>query len=160
VNLYDDGGGGIDDPTGMCVRDGRITAQDLQAKKKGSSGVQAPRGGRRSPRSMSSQLFPPSPAVSRTSSGSSEGTAPTQVHGSGPPELYSDLLSSEPGSGDMPPVLAPCMPITRTPNSESDKQRLSLQTRLWKACTEAPPNIVIRVFREPQECVEAFQIIG
>jgi phosphatidate phosphatase APP1 len=151
VNIYEDGGGGIEDPTGICVRDGRITAQDLQTKRKGSSGTQVPRGGR-SPRSTSSQLFPPTPAVSRTSSGSSDGTIPTL--------LYTDPLSSEPGSDDILQPLPPYMPINRPPNSESEKQRMNLQIRLWKVCTELQPEIVIRVFREPQECVEAFQIIG
>lgn len=150
VNVYEDGGGGIEDPTGSCVRDGRITAQDLQAKRKGSGSLstQVPRGGR-SPRSMSSQLFPSPPTVSRTPSGSTDSNVPTQV--------YADPLSSEPASGD---TLPPYMPITRQPNSESDKQRLNLQLRLWKVCTELQPEIKIRVFREPQECVEAFHIIG
>ena len=151
VNIYEDGGGGIEDPTGSCVRDGRITAQDLQAKRKGSSGSQAPRGGR-SPKSMSSQLFPSPPTVSRTPSGSTDDTIPAQI--------YADPLSSEPGSGDTSQPLPPYMPITRTPNSESDKQRLNLQLRLWKVCTELQPEVKIRVFREPEECVEAFHIIG
>lgn len=156
VNIYEDGGGGIDDPSGMCVLDGRVTAQDLQPKRKGSSSVQAPRG---APRSMSSQLFPPSSAVSRASSGSSDSTIPTLVYGNGP-QLYMDPLSSEPGSGDMSQPPAPCMLTARMPGSESDKQRLNLQIRLWKARLEVPPNIVVRVFREPQECVEAFQMLG
>jgi hypothetical protein len=149
VNIYEDGGGGIEDPTGICVRDGRVTAQDLQPKRKGSTGPQVPRG--RSPRSMSSQLFPSPPAVSRTSSSSTDGTVLTQV--------YSDPVSSESGS-DVAQPLAPYMPITRPPNSESEKQRMNLQIRLWKARMELQPEIVIRVFREPEECVEAFQIIG
>ena len=158
VNTYEDGEGGIEDPTGICVRDGRISAQDLQTKKKNSSGGQAPREGRWSPRSMSSQLLPPSPAASRASSGSTDDSIPTLFYGSGPQENYMDTLSSEPGSGSMSQPLAPS--IARTLTSESDKQRLNLQMRLWRACTEVPPNTVLRVFREPQECVEAFQIIG
>jgi hypothetical protein len=158
VNTYEDGEGGIEDPTGICVRDGRISAQDLQTKKKGSSGGQAPREGRWSPRSMSSQLLPPSPAASRASSGSTDDTIPTLFYGTRPQENYMEPLSLETGSGSMSQPLAPS--IARTPTSESDKQRLNLQMRVWRACTEVPPNIVLRVFREPQECVEAFQIIG
>jgi len=154
VNIYEDGASGIDDPTGTCVLDGRITAQDLQAKKKGSSGVQPPRGGRWSPRSMS---LPSPPAVSRASSGSTDGAIPTLTYGTGLPELHVEPLSSGPGSGDMS---QPCMLMDRTPSYEPDKQRSNLQIRLWKARMEAPPNIVIRVFREPQECVEAFNTIG
>lgn len=71
-----------------------------------------------------------------------------------------DRLSSEPGSGDVSQHPAPCMLTARMPGSESDKQRLNLQIRLWKARIEVPPNIVVRVFREPQECVEAFQMLG
>ena len=157
VNIYEDGESGIEDPTGICVRDGRITAQDLQTKKKGSSGGQVSREGRWSPRSTSSQLLPPSPAVSRASSGSTDDTIPTLLYGTGP-ENYMDPLCSESGSGSMSQPLPPS--IARTPNSESDKQRLNLQIRLWRACTVVPPHIVLRVFREPQECVEAFQTIG
>ena len=159
VNTYEDGGYGIDDPTGVCVLDGRISAQDLQAKRKGSSGVPAPRGGRRSPQSRNSQSLPSPPTVSRASSGSTDGGIPTLMYGTGPPELHMDPLSSEPGSGDMSQSLAPCMLMDRTPSSEPDKQRSNLQIRLWKARMEAPPNIVIRVFREPEECVEAFHTI-
>jgi hypothetical protein len=36
---------------------------------------------------------------------------------------------------------------------------MSLQARLWKACAEVPRNVVIRVFCDPLECVEAFQVI-
>ncbi|KAI9464529.1 hypothetical protein BJY52DRAFT_824562 [Lactarius psammicola] len=157
VNIYEDGQGGIEDPTGNYVRDGTITVQDLQAKRKGSSSVPAPRGGRLSPKSTSSQL-PPPPPVSRASSGTADGPIPALLYGAGP-KLYTDPQSSEPGSDGTPQPLAASMLIARTPNSESDKQRLNLQIRLWKACTEAPANTVIRVFREPQECVEAFQVI-
>lgn len=159
VNIYEDSEFGIDDPTGACVRDGRISAQDLQTKRKGSSGAPATREGRSSPRSMSSsQLLPPSSAVSRASSRSTDDAIPTLLYGNGPQENYTDPLSSEPGCGSVSQSLAPS--IVRTPNSDSDKQRLNLQMRLWKACIEVPPNIVFRVFREPQECVEAFQSIG
>jgi hypothetical protein len=43
--------------------------------------------------------------------------------------------------------------------TESEKKRMQLQARLWKACAEVPTNVVIRVFRDPQECVEASQVI-
>jgi hypothetical protein len=43
--------------------------------------------------------------------------------------------------------------------SESERKRMSLQARLWKACAEVPTNVVIRVFCDPLECVEAFQAI-
>ena len=36
---------------------------------------------------------------------------------------------------------------------------MQLQTRLWKACAEVPNNVVIRIFRDPIECVEALQVI-
>ncbi|KAH9175958.1 hypothetical protein EDB89DRAFT_2066151 [Lactarius sanguifluus] len=149
VNTYDDNGGGIEDPTGNYVRDGTITAQDLQAKRKGSSSVPASRGGRRSPKSASAPLLSLTPAVSRSSSLSPDD-----------PRLNVDPPSSEPGSDLMSRPLAASMLIARTPNSESDRQRLNLQIRLWKACTEIPASTVIRVFREPQECVEASRVVG
>lgn len=159
VNTYEDGKGGIEDPTGNYVRNGTITAQDLQPKRRGSTGVPAPRGGRWSPKSSSPQLLPLPPAVSRASSGSTDDAIPTLLYGAGP-KLYTDPLSSEPGSDRISQPLAPSTLIARTPNSESDKQRLNLQIRFWKACTEVPADTVIRVFREPQECVEAYQVIG
>jgi hypothetical protein len=36
---------------------------------------------------------------------------------------------------------------------------MSLQARLWKACADVPTNVAIRVFCDPLECVEAFQVI-
>ena len=44
--------------------------------------------------------------------------------------------------------------------SESEKKRVQLQARLWRACAEVPTNVVIRVFRDPEECVEASQVIS
>ncbi|KAH9066574.1 hypothetical protein EDB87DRAFT_437645 [Lactarius vividus] len=159
VNTYDDGGGGIEDPTGNYVRDGTITARDLQAKRKGSSNASASRGGRWSPKSTSASLLPMSPAVSRTSSLSPDDPISTLPYGTGP-KAYVDPPSSESESDGVSQPLAASMLIGRTPNSESDRQRLNLQIRLWKACTEIPNDIAIRVFREPQECVEAFEVVG
>lgn len=160
VNTYEDDGGGIEDPTGNYVRDGTITAQDLQAKRKGSSSsVPASRGGRWSPKSTSAPLLPLTPAVSRASSLSPDDPISTLPYGSRP-KLNVDPPLSEPGSDVMSRPLAASMLIGRTPNSESDRQRLNLQIRLWKARTEIPDSTAIRVFREPQECVEAFEVVG
>ncbi len=43
--------------------------------------------------------------------------------------------------------------------SEPESKRMHLQKRLWKACAEVPTNVVIRIFRDPLECVESFQVI-
>jgi hypothetical protein len=43
--------------------------------------------------------------------------------------------------------------------SEPESKRMHLQKRLWKACAEVPMNVVIRIFRDPLECVESFQVI-
>ena len=43
--------------------------------------------------------------------------------------------------------------------TESERKRMSLQARLYKACEEMPTNVVIRIFCDPLECVEAFQVI-
>ncbi len=160
VNTYDDGGGGIEDPTGIYVRQGWITAQDLQAKKKGQPSGSTSRAGPRTPRSMSSQLLPPPPAVSRAPSGSTDDTIRNLVNETGPSKLCMDPLPSESWSDGMSPSLAPSTMIARMPDSESDKKRLNLQIRLWKACVGLPTSTVVRVFCEPQECgVEAFEVI-
>ncbi|KAI0305990.1 hypothetical protein B0F90DRAFT_1695185 [Multifurca ochricompacta] len=157
VNTYEDGGGGIEDPIGIRSRE--------NARKKSSLEIPILRGGRWSPRSMSSRSLPPSPAVSRTSSESTNDyfTSPSSVTNG--QRIYTDSLFSEPGSDSnfspsiTPPAPASGMSTSRAPISESDKKRMSLQMRLWKACAEVPTNIVIRVFRDPQDCVEAFQVI-
>ncbi|KAH9940884.1 uncharacterized protein BXZ73DRAFT_42343 [Epithele typhae] len=43
--------------------------------------------------------------------------------------------------------------------TEVERRRLDLQMRLWKARYEVPPHIPIRLFREPEECVEAEEIL-
>ncbi|KAI0331653.1 hypothetical protein GY45DRAFT_1322007 [Cubamyces sp. BRFM 1775] len=43
--------------------------------------------------------------------------------------------------------------------SDAEKKRLELQTRLWKARLDVPPHIPIRIFREPEECVEVDEIL-
>lgn len=48
-----------------------------------------------------------------------------------------------------------------TPTSLSDveKKRLDLQMRVWRARYAVPPHIPIRIFREPEECVEVNRIL-
>ena len=47
----------------------------------------------------------------------------------------------------------------RASMSEVDKRRYALQVRVWKARAEMPRHVVLRVFREPEECVEAGEIL-
>lgn len=44
--------------------------------------------------------------------------------------------------------------------TEVEKKRYELQMRVYRARTQMPSHIVLRVFREPSECVEAEEIIG
>ncbi|TFK88425.1 hypothetical protein K466DRAFT_575361 [Polyporus arcularius HHB13444] len=50
-------------------------------------------------------------------------------------------------------------PTPQAPQSEAERKRAELQSRLWRARMEVPTNIPIRIFREPEECVEANQIL-
>ncbi|EPQ56666.1 hypothetical protein GLOTRDRAFT_138333 [Gloeophyllum trabeum ATCC 11539] len=44
--------------------------------------------------------------------------------------------------------------------SEAERKRQELQMRIWRARREVPQHIRLRVFRRPEECVEAFEILG
>ncbi|KAI0766663.1 hypothetical protein BD413DRAFT_664876 [Trametes elegans] len=43
--------------------------------------------------------------------------------------------------------------------SDAEKKRWELQMRLWKARLEVAPQIPIRVFREPEQCVEVEEVL-
>jgi len=158
VNTYEDGGGGIEDPTGTRAREG--------GKKRSPWSVSMSRG-RLSPKSMSSQS-PASSTMSRTPSESTTNgyfSSPSAVSGMQRP--YTDTLYTEPETYDglshsQATITPGTMPTLthRLTLSESERKRMSLQARLWKACAEVPTNVVIRVFCDPLECVEAFQVIN
>lgn len=165
VNTYEDGAGGIEDPTGLHAGN--------ESRKKSSFGSLASRGGLWSPKSTGSQSLPPSPISSRAPSESTTSTEDysprtSTLSTTSAQKPYADVLCSEPSSDDN--LLQTVTPITRTGStltrrssasaSESDKKRVNLQMRLWRACAEVPAHIVVRVFREPQECVEAFRVIN
>lgn len=155
VNTYEDGGGGIEDPIGSRARE--------NGKKRTPWGMSMSRG-RSSPKSMSSQSLAPSVVsrapsestddyFSRTSSSSTAGGQPYTDALFTEPETYASLSQSTITPGTMPTL------THRLTLSESERKRMSLQARLWKACAEVPTNVAIRIFREPLECVEAFQVI-
>jgi hypothetical protein len=156
VNTYEDGGGGIEDPIGSRAREG--------GKKRTPWGMSMSRG-RSSPKSMSSQSLAP-PAVSRAPSDSTDDyfsrTSSSSTAGGQRP--YTDALYAEPESYDslsQSTITPGTMPTLthRLTLSESERKRMSLQARFWKACAEVPTGVVIRIFREPSECVEALQVI-
>ena len=157
VNTYEDGGGGIEDPTGIHARDA--------AKRRSSTwGISMSRGGRLSPKSLSP---PSSPSMSRASSESSNDyfSRTRTLATSGMQKPFTNTLYSEPESYDNHSQTT----ITHTHTistltqrltlSEPESKRMHLQKRLWKACAEVPTNVVIRIFRDPLECVESFQVI-
>jgi hypothetical protein len=157
VNTYEDGGGGIEDPTGAHARDG--------GRKRNPWGMSMSRGGRTSPKFMSSPSPPSSPEMSQAPSSSSEGyvsKTPTLSTPSGQrpftDTLYSEPESYSPSHTTITPTMMPTL-THRLTLSEPEKKRVQLQTRVWKACAEVPMNVVFRVFRDPLECVEAFQVI-
>ena len=45
------------------------------------------------------------------------------------------------------------------PDPESERRRYELQTRVWRARLDVDPGIPIRMFREPEECVEVNEIL-
>jgi Uncharacterized conserved protein (DUF2183) len=162
VNTYEDGGGGIEDPTGSRAGE--------ENRKKSSLSALVSRGGLWSPKSTGCQPLTLSPAASRTPTESTSTedyffhrTPSSPATSSQKP--YTEVLFSEPSSDEslFRPVLPHSPAATtlshRSSMSESDKKRMNLQMRLWKACTEIPAHVVIRVFRDPQECVEPCRVI-
>ncbi|KAI9508173.1 hypothetical protein F5148DRAFT_1284339 [Russula earlei] len=155
VNTYEDGGGGIEDPTGAHSREG--------GKKRSPWGMTLSRGGRVSPRStMSSQSTISPHSMSHAPSDSTDdyfSKTPTPST-SGTQIPYTDTIYAEPDSYYSPSqaTLTPAM-LSRLTLSEPERKRVQLQTRLWKVCAEVPMKVAIRVFRDPSECVEAFQVI-
>jgi hypothetical protein len=160
VNTYEDGGGGIEDPTGFRARE--------CGKKRNAWGMSMSRGGRLSPKSSSQSLpLTLSTTMSRVPSDSTDdylSKTPTSSTPGGQ-RPYTDTLYSEPESYcQSQATVTPTMPMMPTLThrltlSESERKRSQLQTRLWKACAEVPTNVVIRIFRDPRECVEALQLI-
>ena len=46
-----------------------------------------------------------------------------------------------------------------TPLPDAEKKMVDLQVRLWRARLDVPPHIPLRIFREPEECVEVNEIL-
>ncbi|KAJ7346955.1 hypothetical protein DFH08DRAFT_780713 [Mycena albidolilacea] len=48
---------------------------------------------------------------------------------------------------------------TKEGMSEAERKRYDLQLRVWRARTQMPGHIPLRIFRDPRECVEAEEIL-
>ncbi|OJT11213.1 Phosphatidate phosphatase APP1 [Trametes pubescens] len=59
----------------------------------------------------------------------------------------------------LPPPRQASSQSSQSSVSDAEKKRWELQVRLWRARAEVPPSIPIRIFREPEECVEAAGIL-
>ena len=155
VNTYEDGGGGVGDPTG-CRAGSRV--------KRSSFSSLMSRGSLWSPRSTIPSQLAQSPSSTSESTSPDDyffpqGTSPSSSPN--PQKRFTDVLYSEPLSDDKlmqattPPTIIHSTVSPRNSVSESEKKRMNLQMRLWKARAEVPGHILMRVFREPQECVES-----
>ncbi|KAI0048769.1 hypothetical protein FA95DRAFT_1009643 [Auriscalpium vulgare] len=175
VNAYDDGGAGLQDPTGAWATSGapgqEYVAAYMATRRKGSGALSiitpgARRSGRWSPRTGSAPASPtvpgsatPSARASRSFTGDYFSSRPVAET----PALM-DTLTAEPATYG-PPSPTPSLSDSGSSSgsskasqaslSESEKRRVGLQLRVWKARQEMPPRVVLRVFREPEECVEA-----
>ena len=47
----------------------------------------------------------------------------------------------------------------QSPLSDAEKKRAELQVRLWRARLDVAPHVPVRIFREPEECVEVDEIL-
>jgi len=43
--------------------------------------------------------------------------------------------------------------------SEGERKRADLQNRVWRARADVPGHIVLRIFRDPSECVEVEELL-
>jgi len=48
---------------------------------------------------------------------------------------------------------------TRERMSEAERKRYELQLRVWRARTQMPGHVPLRIFRDPRECVEAEEVL-
>ncbi|THH15739.1 hypothetical protein EW146_g4777 [Bondarzewia mesenterica] len=181
VNNYEDGGAGINDPTGISAADNGSIAQALSLSGIGVPGVRrgglstarhseslptsptklAPQpafGNADSSQSFTEDYFTPKPPPSLDRDWSVPGSRSNT-----PPRYTSGTFSAEPSNyGPPSPSLSLSVSDTgsgRLSMSEVDKKRYALQARVWKARGEMPRGIVLRAFREPEECVEAGEIL-
>jgi hypothetical protein len=76
------------------------------------------------------------------------------------PEDYDAISNSaqSPRTRMYVPVMSPSLK-RQTSLSDPEKKRLELQNRVWAARVQMPRNIPLRVFRSPEECVEAQEIL-
>ncbi|CDO69656.1 hypothetical protein BN946_scf184851.g44 [Trametes cinnabarina] len=63
------------------------------------------------------------------------------------------------GPFELLPVRQPSPPSSQASMSDAEKKRWDLQTRVWRARLEVPTHVPIRIFREPEECVEVDEIL-
>jgi len=82
------------------------------------------------------------------------------------PETYTPLSSSVPSSTTHSSSSSSISSLRRSmsfngrqPSLSPEKKRQDLQTRVWRARREIPAHIPLRVFRRPEECVEAREIL-
>ena len=77
-------------------------------------------------------------------------------------------LSAEPENYDTSPPAMPPLPRRQTmpysikrqnTTSDPERKRQELQNRVWAARLRMPENVLLRVFRSPEECVEAKEIL-
>ncbi|KII87267.1 hypothetical protein PLICRDRAFT_163283 [Plicaturopsis crispa FD-325 SS-3] len=178
ANTYDDGEGGVQDPTGFKKLDGFFAPME-----------HAPPGSyatpQRTPQQQVRQEYGDvdrTPVVRQTRAMSDvppRSTPMRQLSRLSIPPLSSDYFSSgssrasgesssrmsgaftdEPGSFvNGGGISRASTPGGRQALSESEKKRSDLQTRIHRARMQMPAHIPLRIFRRPEECVEAGQIL-
>ncbi|KAI0630600.1 hypothetical protein C8Q77DRAFT_1160159 [Trametes polyzona] len=98
---------------------------------------------------------------------------PPRAHGSGewgqtpqsgrwqPQRIQTQHLQRQKQQEEQPPTPTSAGARSQPPSpvSDAEKRRWELQARVWKARVDVPPHIPIRVFREPEECVEVDGIL-
>jgi hypothetical protein len=157
--LIADGGGSLEDPTGVMWRSlldigpGNGVAEDATA-------VVA------SNRSFSSRMAPPSrtssndpPPMPRRSTTQSQDSTLEHRRRTLPVSVDTELLLSNDASLMAILSMRGEQWVRRQGLTDVEKKKAELQVRVWKARAIVPDSIPLRVFQQPQQCAEVVEIL-
>jgi Uncharacterized conserved protein (DUF2183) len=143
------GSGSIEDPTGSKAL-GQSPPDLSEAGPKSASEGYFTTG----PLSAEPEAYATSAPVATSSSSSSSGSGTKSVTPSGSPRIPPSRLSPSVYS-----LSSGASRLRRSSLPEQERRRIELQTRVWRARTLVPVHIPLRIFRKPEECVEAWEIL-
>lgn len=154
---------GLEDPTGTKADFG-LTNSQMKPRSKGSVPFPGSIPARIVPKRAASDtdVSPPHPGAIHIPQPTKKGSLPPTSFSLGhSPDLKLFSRVSEDSSSSIASSSSSVSSIMRPPRpiTEGERKRWDLQSRVNKARLLMPPHIVLRVFEDPGECVEAEQIV-